>query len=461
MRSDRPTWRMWSVTSAAISCHWPTRGERRPGRTARPQSRPRRCRQSPPADCATSIDLAGFDVEQDDCVDHDASPPHGRFCDSPIEEAIIHCAFFTYDVQHLVWVGGVCRDSAGLCWFLHGHRRHCCSRGTAPRSTVARPKRRRRVPSTFSSINNTNETDEEAGPDRPGSPTGWRTITAWSSTCYTFDARDHRRQAFLWKDRLRSLPMAFPLTAQLGRMPNKSEGHGDTARRVGRAGRVRRLHPRRKKARIEQMVRQCRDLDFALLSSTRSPDPFVPKENSLHPHDDQWRKGSPGSPSAQAPISLDKAEARATTFLWEKRGLCRCTFHRPGDEHRTMVQIAAEPQGLVPDLKRLTEDHTACACPRGPRSLGRRSCPPGVHQPCSAPQIYGNPWLLRDDQFPKLRGSSACFRKYREILVEDVPPGGTIRPGGGFQRRLVDAFDHAPKSRLDAGCLRRAARRDH
>ena len=40
-----------------------------------------------------------------------------------------------------------------------------------------------------------------------------------------------------------------------------------------------------------------------------------------------------------------------------------------------------------------------------------------------APQIYGNPWLLRDDEYPKLARIFNLHRKYRDILVKgDVLP---------------------------------------
>ena len=35
-----------------------------------------------------------------------------------------------------------------------------------------------------------------------------------------------------------------------------------------------------------------------------------------------------------------------------------------------------------------------------------------------APQIYGNPWLLRDEEFPRLARLCNLHRRYRTILVD-------------------------------------------
>ncbi len=53
-----------------------------------------------------------------------------------------------------------------------------------------------------------------------------------------------------------------------------------------------------------------------------------------------------------------------------------------------------------------------------------------------APQIYGNPWLLRDDEFPKLARIFNLHRKYRDLLVE-----GMVLPEGRFGPSAVSRGD--------------------
>ncbi|RLD52008.1 MAG: hypothetical protein DRJ05_17845 [Bacteroidetes bacterium] len=81
-------------------------------------------------------------------------------------------------------------------------------------------------------------------------------------------------------------------------------------------------------------------------------------------------------------------------------------------------RAAALTRGLVPDLQRLTEDHGVCisSCldywdddlvlQAFNRSL------------ILAPEIYGNPWLLRDDEFPKLARIYNLHKNHNDILVE-------------------------------------------
>ncbi len=77
-------------------------------------------------------------------------------------------------------------------------------------------------------------------------------------------------------------------------------------------------------------------------------------------------------------------------------------------------------RGLVPNLQRLTEDHGVCIS----------SCPDywdddlvlQAFNRCLilAPEIYGNPWLLRDDEFPKLARLYNLHKKYRDIMVDGI-----------------------------------------
>ena len=77
-------------------------------------------------------------------------------------------------------------------------------------------------------------------------------------------------------------------------------------------------------------------------------------------------------------------------------------------------------RGLPPKLTRLTEDHGTCIS----------SCPEAwdddlilqAFNRCLilAPEIYGNPWLLNDSDFPKLARIYNLHRRYRNIMTNGI-----------------------------------------
>ena len=118
-------------------------------------------------------------------------------------------------------------------------------------------------------------------------------------------------------------------------------------------------------------------------------------------------------------LGLDRAKPYATTFLWGGAETYIDVFmnNRVTAPHHRAEAIS---RGLVPDLMRLTEDHGVCisSCidywdddlvlQAFNRSL------------ILSPQIYGNPWLMRDDEFPRLARIYNFHRKYRDILTDGI-----------------------------------------
>ena len=58
-----------------------------------------------------------------------------------------------------------------------------------------------------------------------------------------------------------------------------------------------------------------------------------------------------------------------------------------------------------------------------------------------APEIYGNPWFLRDDEYPRLARIFNLTRKYKEILVN-----GMVLPEAKYGEKAVSRGDD--KTRL-------------
>ncbi len=171
------------------------------------------------------------------------------------------------------------------------------------------------------------------------------------------------------------------------------------------------------KERTDQMVSLCRDYNFALFKFDSVCGPLRPeKEYAFINMMEQCRKYSPDLILLNHRLGLAKAKQYATTFLWEGAETYIDVFMTNGitaPHHRA----ASLGRGLVPDLQRLTEDHGVCisSClDYWDDDLVLQAFNRGL---ILAPEIYGNPWLLRDDEFPKLARIYNLHRKYRKILV--------------------------------------------
>lgn len=108
-----------------------------------------------------------------------------------------------------------------------------------------------------------------------------------------------------------------------------------------------------------------------------------------------------------------------TTWLWEGAETY-IDVHMPTKQAATHHRVGALSRGLPPGLSRLTEDHGVClsSC----LDYWEDDLILQAFNRCLilAPEIYGNPWLLRDDEFPKLARIYNLHRRYREILVNGI-----------------------------------------
>ncbi len=100
-------------------------------------------------------------------------------------------------------------------------------------------------------------------------------------------------------------------------------------------------------------------------------------------------------------------------------------------------------RGLVPDLKRLTEDHGVCLSSGLDRWEDELVLQAFNRALILSPQIYGNPWLLRDDEFPRLARIFNLHRKYRELLIqgmvlpEEIFGPAAVSRGNGSTRLIT------------------------
>lgn len=175
--------------------------------------------------------------------------------------------------------------------------------------------------------------------------------------------------------------------------------------------------PEEEMERTNQMVKLCRDYEFALFKFDAVCGPLRPeKEDAFINMMQECRKYSPDLILLNHRLGLTKSKPYATTFLMggdETYIDVHMTNTMTAPHHRAQ----ALSRELVPDLQRLREDHGVClsSCldywdddlilQAFNRSL------------ILAPEIYGNPWLLSDEEFPKLARIYNLHKKYRDILI--------------------------------------------
>ncbi|MCK4763154.1 MAG: hypothetical protein KAW12_13240 [Candidatus Aminicenantes bacterium] len=178
--------------------------------------------------------------------------------------------------------------------------------------------------------------------------------------------------------------------------------------------------PEEEKARIDQMVSLCRDFEFALFKFDAVCGPLRPgKEDAFIRMMKLCREYSPDLILLNHRLGLERAQQYATTFLWEGRETYIDVFstNRVTAPHHRADAIS---RGLPPGLKRFTEDHGVClsSC----LDYWQDDLILQAFNRCLilSPQLYGNPWLLRDDEFPKLARIYNLHRRYRDILTQGM-----------------------------------------
>ncbi len=197
------------------------------------------------------------------------------------------------------------------------------------------------------------------------------------------------------------------------------DGYGDT--------------PEEEERRYNFMVDLCRKHHFALFKVDGVCGTLRPEKAQLYAQQlKECRKYSPDLIVLNHRLDLYEAEKHVTTFLWQ--GVeTYVDVHSFNQEtcmhHRGFIFDRGLPEGL----ERLAEDHGVCISSSVAyfedsliyQAFGR----------CMilAPEIYGNPWLMRDDEYPKLARIYNLHKAFAPILVDGL--------------RLPESYGHTPVSR--------------
>ncbi len=195
--------------------------------------------------------------------------------------------------------------------------------------------------------------------------------------------------------------------------------------------------PETAEKRKKQMVSLCKDYHFALFKFDQVCG-RLKEENRPHFIEmmKACRKYSPDLILLNHRLDLGEEGIKyATTFLWGgKETYVDVHIGNEGTAPHHRGYFAS--RGNVPGLRRLTEDHGVCLSSCLDffedeliiQAFGR-----GL---ILAPEIYGNPWLLRDDEQAKLARIYNLHRKYRDILVT-----GMLLPGYNYPENAVSRGD--------------------
>ena len=179
--------------------------------------------------------------------------------------------------------------------------------------------------------------------------------------------------------------------------------------------------PEEEKARTEMLVSLCRDYGFQLFKLDAVCGQLRDdKQQAFMNAMTGCRQHAPDLVVLNHRLKLnEEAKRHVTTYLWEGAETY-IDVHMANDGTATHNRAGALERGLPPGLGRLTEDCGVClsSCldfweddlvlQAFNRSL------------ILAPELYGNPWLLRDDEFPKLARIFNLHYRNRGILVEGM-----------------------------------------
>lgn len=171
-------------------------------------------------------------------------------------------------------------------------------------------------------------------------------------------------------------------------------------------------------ARKEMMISLCRDYEFELFKFDGVCGPLRQTNDTILANMlETCRQYSPSLILLNHRLDLGKAAPYATTYLWEGRE----TYIDVFTQNNTTAphnRAGALSFGLTRNLERLVEDCGVCisSClDSWDDELVLQSFNRSL---ILAPEVYGNPWLLRDDEFPKLARIYNLHRKYGQLLVE-------------------------------------------
>ncbi|KPK78043.1 MAG: hypothetical protein AMJ79_01180 [Phycisphaerae bacterium SM23_30] len=198
--------------------------------------------------------------------------------------------------------------------------------------------------------------------------------------------------------------------------------------------------PEEEKARTDMLVKLCRDYDFHLFKvdavcgqlRTEKQDAFI---RMLQ----RCRTYCPDLIVLNHRLNLGHGVPYVTTRLWG--GEAYIDVWRSNQMAATHNRACTITLGIPVDresgrLRRLVEDHGVCLSSSLDYWEDDLYLQAFSRNLILAPELYGSPWFLRDDEFPKLARIYNLCRRYRDIAVN-----GILLPSEAFGPNAVSRGD--------------------
>ncbi|NEW84456.1 MAG: discoidin domain-containing protein [Mariniphaga sp.] len=179
--------------------------------------------------------------------------------------------------------------------------------------------------------------------------------------------------------------------------------------------------PEEEKQRIETQVSLCRDFHFELFKMDAVCGQLRPEKfDAFDRMMTECRKYSPDLVLLNHRLNLgEKGTAHSTTFLLGGAETY-IDVHMANAVTAPHHRVTALSRELPPKLTRLTEDHGVCLSSCLDYWEDDLILQAFNRNLILAPEIYGNPWLLRDDEYPILARIYNLTRQYSNILVNGM-----------------------------------------
>jgi len=178
--------------------------------------------------------------------------------------------------------------------------------------------------------------------------------------------------------------------------------------------------PEEEKQRIETLVSLCKDFHFELFKMDAVCGPLRPeKYDAFDRMMTECRKYSPDLVLLNHRLNLGKGMAHSTTFLLGGAETY-IDVHTANTVTAPHHRAGALSRELPPKLTRLTEDHGVCLSSCLDYWEDDLILQAFNRNLVIAPEIYGNPWFLKDDGYPLLARIFNLHRQYRDILVSGI-----------------------------------------